>query len=140
MWLTRVDEAQQILRGVIGLSREQFTSVVLLPQGEFARFLKASSNDREEILRQLFNTHRFDDIADYLSQQAKNCGAKSRADSQRRDSLRASLIQLAAHAAAAETAEPETEDSPAFQGSTTKNLLLGCRPRCKLLKHKPPAA
>src|SRR5699024_3040668 len=37
---TRVDEAQQILRGVIGLSREQFTSVVLLPQGEFARFLK----------------------------------------------------------------------------------------------------
>src|SRR5699024_10338886 len=35
---TRVDEAQQILRSVIGLSREQFTSVVLLPQGDFARF------------------------------------------------------------------------------------------------------
>src|SRR5699024_5072937 len=33
----RVDEAQQIVRGVIGLSREQFPSVVLLPQGEFAR-------------------------------------------------------------------------------------------------------
>jgi len=131
---TRVDEAQQILRGVIGLSREQFTSVVLLPQGEFARFLKASSNDREEILRQLFNTHRFDDIADYLSQQAKKLRGEVEADSQRRDSLRASLIQLAAHAAAAETAEPETEDSPAFEELDDQELIAGLQAKMQALE------
>ncbi|WP_022871333.1 AAA family ATPase [Yaniella halotolerans] len=92
---TRVDEAQQILRSVIGLSREQFTSVVLLPQGEFARFLKASSNDREAILRQLFNTHRFDEIGDYLNQQAKKLRGAVEADSQRRENLRGTLLQTA---------------------------------------------
>lgn len=89
---TRVDEAQQILRSVIGLSREQFTSVVLLPQGDFARFLKASSNDREAILRQLFNTHRFDEIGDYLSKQATKLRDAVESDSQRRESLRVTLI------------------------------------------------
>lgn len=92
---TRVDEAQQILRGVIGLSREQFTSVVLLPQGEFARFLKASSNDREAILRQLFNTHRFDEIGDYLNAQAKTLRGTVEADQQRRHTLRTGLIDTA---------------------------------------------
>ncbi|MDN5732168.1 MAG: SMC family ATPase [Yaniella sp.] len=106
---TRVDEAQQILRSVIGLSREQFTSVVLLPQGEFARFLKASSNDREAILRQLFNTHRFDEIGDYLSQQAKTLRSAVESDSQRRESLRAVLIQTA------ETYAPAWEDDAGSQ-------------------------
>ena len=92
---TRVDEAQQILRGVIGLSREQFTSVVLLPQGEFARFLKASSNDREAILRQLFNTHRFDEIGDYLSAEAKKLRGTVEADTERRQTLRAGIIETA---------------------------------------------
>src|SRR5699024_8083347 len=92
---TRVDEAQQILRGVIGLSREQFTSVVLLPQGEFARFLKASSNDREAILRQLFNTHRFDEIGDYLAAEAKKLRGSVEADAQSRQSLRAGIIETA---------------------------------------------
>src|SRR5699024_3632067 len=92
---TRVDEAQQILRSVIGLSREQFTSVVLLPQGDFARFLKASSNDREAILRQLFNTRRFDEIGDYLATEAKKLRGSVEADRERRDSLRAQLIHIA---------------------------------------------
>lgn len=105
---TRVDEAQQILREAIGLSREQFTSVVLLPQGEFARFLKASSNDREAILRQLFNTHRFDEIGDYLSAQAKKLRSTVEADNDQRQTLRAGLVETA------ETYAPEadtTEDT-----------------------------
>ncbi|GAA2030089.1 SMC family ATPase [Yaniella flava] len=108
---TRVDEAQQILRSVIGLSREQFTSVVLLPQGDFARFLKASSNDREAILRQLFNTHRFDEIGDYLATEAKKLRGAVEADSERRESLRAGLIQIAetCTAPAHDTTDPVDE-------------------------------
>lgn len=106
---TRVDEAQQILRGVIGLSREQFTSVVLLPQGEFARFLKASSNDREAILRQLFNTHRFDEIGDYLNARAKKLRGTVETDQERRQTLRAGLIETAETYSADED-ESHTED------------------------------
>ena len=109
---TRVDEAQQILRDVIGLSREQFTSVVLLPQGEFARFLKASSSDRAEILKQLFNTHRFDEIGDYLSAEAKKLRGTVEADAERRQTLRASIIETAQTYAAADpdAATPNLED------------------------------
>src|SRR5699024_256865 len=116
-----VDEAQQILRSVIGLSREQFTSVVLLPQGEFARFLKASSNDREAILRQLFNTHRFDEIGDYLSNQAKKLRSAVEADSNQRDRLRDVLIQTAhtfAEDEAEGSAEPEADTDVAELGDT----------------------
>lgn len=113
---TRVDEAQQILRSVIGLSREQFTSVVLLPQGEFARFLKASSNVREAILRQLFNTHRFDEIGDYLAAEAKKLRSTVEADNDRRQSLRAGLIETAqTYGPAVDAGEPDSAptDEPA---------------------------
>ena len=33
---------------ILGLTRDQFTQVVLLPQGEFARFLRASDDERRE--------------------------------------------------------------------------------------------
>src|SRR5690625_3461679 len=105
---TRVDEAQQILRSVIGLSREQFTSVVLLPQGDFARFLKASSSDREAILRQLFHTHRFDEIGDYLAQQAKALRGTVEADTERRQTLRTSLAEVAQRYAPAEDRKFDT--------------------------------
>lgn len=108
---TRVDEAQQILRSVIGLSREQFTSVVLLPQGEFARFLKASSNDREAILRQLFHTHRFDEIGDYLNARAKKLRGTVETDQQQRQTLRDGLIETAETYAPALAAADETESA-----------------------------
>ncbi|MCF3101559.1 SMC family ATPase [Streptomyces roseoverticillatus] len=49
------DEVKQLL----GMSREQFCQVVLLPQGEFARFLGARDTARGELLGKLFDTGRF---------------------------------------------------------------------------------
>src|SRR5699024_8635703 len=72
--------------------------------------------------------------ADYLSQQAKKLRGEVEADSQRRDSLRASLIQLAAHAAAAETPEPETEDSPAFEELDDQELIAGLQAKMQALE------
>ena len=39
-------EAADLITEAIGLNREQFTQVMLLPQGEFARFLRARDDDR----------------------------------------------------------------------------------------------
>lgn len=41
---------------IIGLNREQFRQVVLLPQGQFERFLTASSKEKTEILNKIFDT------------------------------------------------------------------------------------
>lgn len=41
---------------LIGLDKEQFRQVVLLPQGKFERFLTASSEEKEKILQKIFGT------------------------------------------------------------------------------------
>ena len=38
---------------LIGLSKEQFRQVMLLPQGQFERFLTASSTEKESILKRI---------------------------------------------------------------------------------------
>ncbi|MBB0231374.1 AAA family ATPase, partial [Streptomyces calidiresistens] len=42
-----------------GMSREQFCQVVMLPQGDFARFLRAGAEERAHLLGRLFDTGRF---------------------------------------------------------------------------------
>ncbi|MGX2998477.1 AAA family ATPase [Streptomyces sp. JNUCC 64] len=44
---------------LLGMSREQFCQVVLLPQGDFARFLRADAETRGRLLGRLFDTGRF---------------------------------------------------------------------------------
>ena len=50
----------------LGLTRDQFTQVVLLPQGEFARFLRANDDERRALLTKLFGTQLYDRITDEL--------------------------------------------------------------------------
>lgn len=48
---------------LIGLSKEQFRQVVLLPQGQFERFLTASSEEKEAILEKIFDAQRWNAYA-----------------------------------------------------------------------------
>jgi exonuclease SbcC len=59
-------EVAELLADELGLTRDQFTQVVLLPQGEFARFLRADDDDRRKLLTRLFGTHLYDQITDEL--------------------------------------------------------------------------
>ncbi|MFD7920831.1 AAA family ATPase [Streptomyces sp. NPDC059740] len=52
---------------LLGMSREQFCQVVLLPQGEFARFLRADAEARARLLGRLFDTGRFAALEDHLA-------------------------------------------------------------------------
>lgn len=63
---TRIDEGSEYLRTRLGLSAEQFCQVVLLPQGDFARFLRAEPEDRGRLLRTLFDVGRFARVEDWL--------------------------------------------------------------------------
>src|SRR5437763_12730784 len=47
-------EVGELITDAIGLSREQFTQVMLLPQGEFARFLRSDDDARRRLLTRLF--------------------------------------------------------------------------------------
>ncbi len=55
-------EVGDLIADIIGLSRSQFTQVMLLPQGEFARFLRCDDDARRAVLTKLFGTQLYDDI------------------------------------------------------------------------------
>lgn len=50
------DEVTKKVTEIIGFRAEQFRQIVLLPQGEFRRFLIAESKDRKAILETIFKT------------------------------------------------------------------------------------
>src|SRR5512135_2145653 len=63
---TRVGEVDDLLRELIGMTAAQFFQVVMLPQGEFARFLRADAEERRALLVHLFHTGRFADVEEWL--------------------------------------------------------------------------
>ncbi|MDN0200286.1 SMC family ATPase [Streptomyces sp. S.PNR 29] len=56
---------------LLGMSREQFCQVVLLPQGDFARFLRADAEARGRLLGRLFDTRRFAEVEKRLAERRK---------------------------------------------------------------------
>ncbi|MFF7163288.1 AAA family ATPase [Streptomyces sp. NPDC008086] len=63
---------------LLGMSREQFCQVVLLPQGDFARFLRADAEARGRLLGRLFDTHRFADVEKRLAERRRAAEAQVR--------------------------------------------------------------
>jgi exonuclease SbcC len=61
-------EVGELVTEAVGLSRAQFTQVMLLPQGEFARFLRCGDDDRRVLLTKLFGTELYDRITAELEQ------------------------------------------------------------------------
>jgi hypothetical protein len=66
---TRLDEAGAELTRVVGLDRAQFVQTMVLPQGEFAAFLRADPEQRRGLLQRIFGTevyervqHRLDEL------------------------------------------------------------------------------
>ena len=51
---------------LVGLDHEQFSQVVLLPQGKFEQALRAKVGEREKLLRTLFATTGYEKAAEYL--------------------------------------------------------------------------
>ncbi|MFD5461251.1 AAA family ATPase [Kitasatospora sp. NPDC127059] len=101
-------EAGEEIHRLIGMSREQFCQVVLLPQGDFARFLKGDSEERGKLLRRLFDTERYGLVEAWLAEQRR---AQETAVQAGRRRLR-DLASKAEQAAGPE-AEPAEEWVPA---------------------------
>jgi exonuclease SbcC len=100
--LTRIDEVSLTVERLLGMSKDQFFQVVLLPQGEFARFLRAETGEREKLLERLFGTQHFAGVEQWF----REC----RADRGRElDGHRRSACELAARVAQVVGDEPPEE-------------------------------
>ncbi|WP_242345850.1 AAA family ATPase, partial [Anaeromyxobacter terrae] len=70
---------------LLGMGAEQFTRVVLLPQGDFKRLLCADAREREELLQQLFGTGVYKDVEELLVRKKNELEAEARRLAERRE-------------------------------------------------------
>ncbi|MER6625424.1 SMC family ATPase [Streptomyces sp. NPDC000931] len=105
-------EAGKEIEALLGLNRQQFCQVVLLPQNDFTKFLRADASERRILLGTLFGTRRFGRIEEFLAE-------RKTATAKRRDEARADVMRLAERIqqAAGDELDPATDaprpDDPA---------------------------
>lgn len=114
--LTRLDEIGRTVTRLLGMSAEQFFQVVLLPQGEFARFLQAETAERERLLEQLFGTQRYADVERWFAELRARKRAELQSETGKADELVARIAQVVG------TEPPEEMVDEAWLGS----VLQGC--------------
>ena len=78
---SRLDEAGDEIRRIVGLDRRQLVQTVVLPQGEFATFLRAKPEDRAVLLQKVFGTELYHRAAARLAELAR--GARAGIDAAR---------------------------------------------------------
>ncbi|WP_343317867.1 AAA family ATPase [Arthrobacter sp. TMP15] len=67
----RNDESAAEIQDLLGMNMAQFTKVVLLAQGDFAAFLRASAEERQVLLQKLFGTDVYKDLENRLATDSK---------------------------------------------------------------------
>jgi DNA repair protein SbcC/Rad50 len=66
-----VSEINKKVEEIVGLTQDQFSQIVMLPQGEFRKLLTSQTENKEEILRKIFKTEPYKWISERLREQKK---------------------------------------------------------------------
>lgn len=69
---TKKTDVNNKIKEILGIDKDQFKQIVMLPQGEFKKMLESSSEEKEKIFRKVFNTEKFNNIQEYLRNKSKS--------------------------------------------------------------------
>lgn len=78
-----VTTVNQKIQDIIGLTKAQFSQIVMLPQGEFRKLLTSETENKEDILRKIFKTGLFKSMAERLNE--KRVEAQKQFDFEKRE-------------------------------------------------------
>lgn len=104
------------------LTKEQFLKVVLLPQGQFAQFLKSKPKERKELLKKMFPVEHYEQLFAALTEEAKTAQQEVAQDENTQrgylECARAEMFALQALLDAVDTdAEGTDTEGSAVEGS-----------------------
>ena len=68
--VTKLKDVNRAVQEIIGLSREQFSQICMISQGDFRRLLQASSEERKKIFTDIFGTGLYADLQTRLKDEA----------------------------------------------------------------------
>lgn len=120
---TSHQEIGEEIRQLVGMSCEQFCQVVLLPQGEFATFLRAGAVERAALLGRLFDTRRFKAVEQGLRERRQEAAQRLAAGDDELRQLAARVRQAAGTTAGSDDEDGEPDDA-------ARLLTLAALARC----------
>lgn len=97
-----VSDVNAKLEQIIGLTKEQFSQIVMLPQGEFRKLLTSDTDNKEEILRRIFRTELYERLEGRFQQMHRGL----------QDQLKEAKATENAYLKQVQEALPEREGSP----------------------------
>lgn len=100
-----VTEVSREVVRLLGLDASQFRQVILLPQGRFAEVLRAGAEQREALLKTLFDTVLYERVSRWLEEQAREAHGEVLERRRQLQSLAEQAQAIAAPWAAAEDPE-----------------------------------
>jgi exonuclease SbcC len=83
--VTGIKNVNEKIEDILGINAEQFKQIMMIPQGEFQKLLTASTEDRERVLQQLFDTSLYNQIQMKLEFQAKGLYSDIKKNKELRD-------------------------------------------------------
>ncbi|WP_309081980.1 SMC family ATPase [Zhihengliuella sp.] len=119
-WTTlsaRNDEVGQLVKGLIHLGREEFTRVAMLPQGEFASFLRADDRDRAELLQKLFDVTTYRRVEDLLAERRRELARRAESAERNKRTLTSRLVHDSAENLLEAGADGDEPAGPAAGGA-----------------------
>lgn len=69
--ISKVNTVDENINSILGINKNQFRQIVMLPQGEFRKLLESDSTEREVIFRKIFGTEAFEAIQRKLDDEKK---------------------------------------------------------------------
>lgn len=82
-----VTEINDKVESLIGFTQEQFSQIVMLPQGEFRKFLTSDTENKELIMRKIFKTDQYRTLVTRLKQQRDEAKTKLDQEKQQEQSI-----------------------------------------------------
>lgn len=105
------------------LTKEQFLKVVLLPQGQFAQFLKSKPKERKELLKKMFPVEHYEQLFDALLEESKKAQQDVAQDENtQRGYLERARAEMLALQALLDATDPEAEGTDT-EGSAVEGFV-----------------
>ncbi|MBO9604867.1 MAG: AAA family ATPase, partial [Paenibacillaceae bacterium] len=99
------DDVNRRLERIVGLTLEQFSQIVMLPQGEFRKLLTSETDDKEKILRRIFRTELYNRTEELFQEKTR----------EQRALLQQERTALDVHVQQVAVALPRRDDSELFR-------------------------
>lgn len=105
------------------LTKEQFLKVVLLPQGQFAQFLKSKPKERKELLKKMFPVEHYEQLFDALLEESKKAQQDVAQDENtQRGYLERARVEMLALQSLLDAVDSDAEEAAEAGEETSENL------------------